>query len=355
LRPDCVWVTGDEDWLLEEEIHWEVEEVDRVETVTMDVVPSTIASNNFPMVEEISCPSSDQQILPRLGQTYQVPAPKDRSCYPSSETQIMNPGHRLVMSSNTTFSNDTLRKDIIVMNTFSRDTFSKANSGDEDCQVDKYTGPMADSLHKTNSGNEDEDAQNKSGMCHSLPCSKMSRDSRADWYKGPLADSLDKTNSRDWDENTQTDAELCYILPSYQKMSKNIRADRHQSSLTDILDNKVHNDVALTHKDHWDRDSAEMKAVGEVAKMDIKSVNTNASYDPSWMTKDSGAGIHQHRLADILMNKVHNDVATTHKAPRPRDSVVGTGVEEVAMVDVLTGRTVAPNYLPTVRQLPNIN
>ena len=180
MRPDCVWVTGDEDWLLEEEIHWEVEEVDRVETVTMDVVPSTIASNNFPMVEEISCPSSDQQILPRLGQTDQVPAPKDRSCYPSSETQIMNPGHRLVVSSNTTFSNDTLRKDIIVMNTFSRDTFSKANSGDEDCQVDKYTGPMADSLHKTKSGNEDEDAQNKSGMCHSLPCSKMSRDSRAD-------------------------------------------------------------------------------------------------------------------------------------------------------------------------------
>ena len=77
----------------------------------------------------------------------------------------------------------------------------------------------------------------------------MSKDSRADWYKGPLADSLDKTNSRDWDENTQTDAELRYILPSYQQMSKISRADRHQCSLTDILDNKVHND----------RDSAEMK------------------------------------------------------------------------------------------------
>ena len=133
-------------------------------------------------------------------------------------------------------------------------------------------------------------------------------------------------------------------------MSKNIKADRHQCSLTDILDHKVHNDVLPTHKDHWDRDSAEMKAVGEVAKMDIKSVNTIASYDPSSMTKDRRPGIHQLPLADILINKVHNDVATTHKAPRPGDSVVGTGVEEVAMVDVITGRTVAPNYLPTVRQ-----
>ena len=84
-------------------------------------------------------------------------------------------------------------------------------------------------------------------------------------------------------------------------------------------------------------------------------MNTIDSYDQSWITKDSRAGIHQLPLADILMNKVHNDVATTHEAPRPRDSVVGTGVEKVAMVDVITGRTVAPNYLPTVRQLPNIN
>ena len=47
-------VNEDEDWLLEEEILWEVEEVNKVETVTMDVVPSIIPSNNFPMAEEIS-------------------------------------------------------------------------------------------------------------------------------------------------------------------------------------------------------------------------------------------------------------------------------------------------------------
>ena len=72
------------------------------------------------------------------------------------------------------------------------------------------------------------------------------------------------------------------------------------------------------------------------------------------MTKDSRAGIHQLPLADILINKVHNDVATTHKAPRPGGSVVGTGVEEVAMVDVNTGRTIASNYPPTVEQRPEI-
>ena len=45
-------------------------------------------------------------------------------------------------------------------------------------------------------------------------------------------------------------------------MSKDRRVDRHQCPLTDILDNKVHNDVAITHKDPWDRDNAEMTAVG---------------------------------------------------------------------------------------------
>ena len=40
-------------------------------------------------------------------------------------------------------------------------------------------------------------------------------------------------------------------------------------------------------------DSAEMTAVGGVAKMDIKPVNTIAFYDPSWMTKDNKTGIHQ--------------------------------------------------------------
>ena len=71
----------------------------------------------------------------------------------------MNPGHRLVVSSKTTFSNDMLRKDIIVMNIFSRETFSKANSGDED-----------------------KDTQ----LCCTIPGSKMSKDCQADRYTGPM-------------------------------------------------------------------------------------------------------------------------------------------------------------------------
>ena len=47
-------------------------------------------------------------------------------------------------------------------------------------------------------------------------------------------------------------------------------------------------------------------------------------------------------LAAILVDKVHNNVATTQEAPR--DSVVETGVEEVAMVDVNTGRLQLPTH-----------
>ena len=47
---DCIMVTGHEDWLLEYEALWEVEEVDKGEVI--EVVPSTIASNNFPIVQE---------------------------------------------------------------------------------------------------------------------------------------------------------------------------------------------------------------------------------------------------------------------------------------------------------------
>ena len=47
----CAVVTADKDWLLEEETLWEVEEVDKVETATIDDVPSTIAPYNCPMVE----------------------------------------------------------------------------------------------------------------------------------------------------------------------------------------------------------------------------------------------------------------------------------------------------------------
>ena len=42
-RTVCAVVTGDEDCLLKEETLWEVEKVDKVETATIDVVPSTIA------------------------------------------------------------------------------------------------------------------------------------------------------------------------------------------------------------------------------------------------------------------------------------------------------------------------
>ena len=80
----------------------ETVEINRMETVTMDVMPSTIAPSNLPMVKQISGPSSD-------------PAPEDSPCCPSPGKQNMNPGHSLVVSCNTTFSNDTLRKDTIVI------------------------------------------------------------------------------------------------------------------------------------------------------------------------------------------------------------------------------------------------
>ena len=45
----CAVVTTDEDWLREEETMWEVEEIDNVEIITIDVVPSTITPHNSPM------------------------------------------------------------------------------------------------------------------------------------------------------------------------------------------------------------------------------------------------------------------------------------------------------------------
>ena len=56
------------------------------------------------MVEQITGTSSDP-----------VPAPEDRYCCPSSDRQITNPWNSQIVSSNTTFSNDTLRKDTIVI------------------------------------------------------------------------------------------------------------------------------------------------------------------------------------------------------------------------------------------------
>ena len=53
-------------------------------------------------------------------------------------------------------------------------------------------------------------------------------------------------------------------------------------------------------------------------------MNTIASCNPFRMTKDSRADMNQLPLAAILVDKVHNNVASTQEAPR--DSVVETGV-----------------------------
>ena len=71
----------------------------------------------------------------------------------------------------------------------------------------------------------------------------------------------------------------------------------------------------------------------------------------SKLYRDSRADMHQLPLAAFFADKVHNDVAHTHEAPRSGDSVAETGVEESVMVDINTERTV---YLPTVKQLPEI-
>ena len=78
----------------------------------------------------------------------------------------MNPGHRLDLGSNITFIEDIPCKDAIVMSTYSRDPLGKANSGDED-----------------------EDTQ----LSCPLPGSKIYKDSRVDRYTGPLAESLAQT------------------------------------------------------------------------------------------------------------------------------------------------------------------
>ena len=128
--------------------------VNRMETVTVDAMPSIIVQSNLPMVEQISCPSLNQPSR----HTDSVPTPADRSYCPSSGSQIMNPGHRLDVSSKITFS-----KDAIAMDIFSRDTFSKdySRDGDEDKQTDME-------------------------LCCTLPGSQMSKDSRADMHTSPL-------------------------------------------------------------------------------------------------------------------------------------------------------------------------
>ena len=112
-------IAGDKDWLsqyslLDEEPLREVEEVDKVETVTMDVVLDTIAPYNVPVVEEISFPSPDQ-----------VTAPEDRSCCPNSGIQIMNWGNRVGSSSNINFSVEFPSKDSMDVDTFIRLTLPK--------------------------------------------------------------------------------------------------------------------------------------------------------------------------------------------------------------------------------------
>ena len=79
-----------------------------------------------------------------------------------------------------------------------------------------------------------------------LPGSKFSKDSRADKYTGPLADSLDKTYSGNEDEDEQNNTELCYTLPCAQ-LSKESRGDRPQCPLIDSLDTKIHDEVVHLH------------------------------------------------------------------------------------------------------------
>ena len=73
----------------------ETEEVNSMETVMMDAMPSAIVFSNLPKVEQISSPSSNPS-----------PTPEDRSCCPSFDIQIMNQGPRLDSGSNNTFSED---------------------------------------------------------------------------------------------------------------------------------------------------------------------------------------------------------------------------------------------------------
>ena len=91
--------------------------------------------------------------------------------------------------------------DAIVMSTYTRETFSKAKSGDEDEDKESYF-----KISKDNSGDEYEDTQS----CCTLPGPKMSKD-----------------NIGDGEEDIQTNAELCYTLPSSQPMFKDNRVDRH--------------------------------------------------------------------------------------------------------------------------------
>ena len=179
-------IAGDKDWLsqyslLDEEPLREVEEVDKVETVTMDVVLDTIAPYNVPVVEEISFPSPDQ-----------VTAPEDRSCCPNSGIQIMNWGNRVGSSSNINFSVEFPSKDSMDVDTFIRLTLPKPTmrmrTRKHDCAVlsqapnyqrrtagwtlDKYMGPLADSLAKIDSGDGDEDKQTDAMVDNILPSSK---------------------------------------------------------------------------------------------------------------------------------------------------------------------------------------
>jgi hypothetical protein len=103
------------------------EEVDKVETVMVAIVPSTIAPCNNPAVEEISCPSSDP-----------ITAPEDRSGCPSSSKQTMNQGHMQDSSVTDTFSKVSPSKDTMNVDIFVRDSLAKTDNWDEY----KYKGPL---------------------------------------------------------------------------------------------------------------------------------------------------------------------------------------------------------------------
>ena len=86
----------------------------------------------------------------------------------------------------------------------------------------------------------------------------------------------------------------------------------------------------------------------------ISSPSSSPAPEDRSCCQSSGIQIMNTFSEDLLNSKAHKDVATTHKAPRHRNSVVETGVEEFDMVDVSSGRTVVSDYVPTVKQLPEI-
>jgi hypothetical protein len=163
----------------------ETEEVNSMETVMMDAMPSAIVFSNLPKVEQISSPCSNPS-----------PTPEDRSCCPSFDIQIMNQGPRLDSGSNNTFSEDF------------------------PARTPWLCVPSSGTALPRQNGDEDWDTQS---WC-TLPGSEL--------CMVPLADSLAKTDSGVGDEDTQTDSKVCYILPSSQQLFEDSTSAPWLRSLT---------------------------------------------------------------------------------------------------------------------------